>query len=232
MFIRFRKTSCDGFRPQAAADSAARIACRHPVDARWCANGCRMKPRCRWRIDADYKLKPYTMKVYLTENRRVDGKVKQETVAFLGSINATWLDSFWYGIDEKHLEKIRCPDWQRRAIRARVNFWNGAAKRMQKLANRLGPDAKRLRMAVHARIPWPMETERFNLEIMDAEAEAEFWHGFYDGSKRQIESLDRSIEHAREQKAEEVRLGTKHLKFASEWQKKAKELKARRTPVS
>ena len=60
-----------------------------------------MKPRCRWRIGVDHGLAlvPYRLHVQLAENRRVDGKVRQEHVADLGAIDGAMLADFWAGID-------------------------------------------------------------------------------------------------------------------------------------
>ena len=79
MFVRFRKLPCGGFRPRAAAEPY--IACRSPWNGIPCRGHCRTKPRCRWRIGQEEVLAPYRLKVILVENKRVNGKVKQETIA-------------------------------------------------------------------------------------------------------------------------------------------------------
>ena len=90
MFVRFRKLLCDGFRPRAAA--VPYIACRQPWNGPngpvACRGHCHLKPRCRWRIGREEELAPYRLKVVLVDNKRVNGKVKQETIAVLGSIEA------------------------------------------------------------------------------------------------------------------------------------------------
>ncbi|HET9535642.1 MAG TPA: hypothetical protein VFP43_09905 [Mesorhizobium sp.] len=41
------------------------------------------------------------------------------------------------------------------------------------MQNRLGPDLKATRIAVHKRVPWPMEPERIELERLEALAEVD-----------------------------------------------------------
>jgi len=182
MFIRFRKISSDGKRPKAVA---ARIACvgycQHRVYKQ-----CPMKPRCRWRIGQEEQLAPYRLKVILVENKRVNGKVKQETIAVLGSIEGALLPEFWEGINRKRASKIKAEDWEIQCLRARIAFWEGANRRLKKLANRLGPDMKRLRIAAHERVPWPKEPERKKLELLEAKAD-------FDHAKQNIESAGRMV---------------------------------------
>ena len=189
MFVRFRKLPCDGFRPNGA--SSARILCRQP----WhgpngpvaCRGHCHLKPRCRWRIGRKEALAPYRLKVVLVENRRVNGKVKQETIAVLGSIEATWLPEFWEGIDRKAAANLKAEDWELRSLRERTYFWEGANRRLKRLANRLGPNIKPIRMAAHARVPWPMEPEREKMELLEAKED-------FDRAKRSLESGQRMVE--------------------------------------
>ena len=154
MFVRFRKLPCGGVRPGAAARGAAYIACQKPWGPA-CRGACPRKPRCRWLVGHDEKLSPYRLKVLLVENSRVGGKVKQETIAMLGSIEGAWLPEFWDGLDDKTATKLKTEEWERISIRERVAFWETANYRLKKLANRLGPDAKRIRIAAHKRVPWP-----------------------------------------------------------------------------
>ncbi len=125
MFVRFRKLPCDGFRPNGAAYGAASIACRSSNGIA-CVEHCYKKPRCRWRIGHEEQLAPYRLKVILVENKRVNGKVKQETIAVLGSIEATWLPEFWEGISPKRATKLKAEDWESQSLRARIAVWEGA----------------------------------------------------------------------------------------------------------
>jgi hypothetical protein len=67
-----------------------------------------MRPRCRWRIGVEHgvELQPYRLLVSLIENRRVDGKVRQEHVASLGAIDGHLLPSFYAGIDPTTVNAI------------------------------------------------------------------------------------------------------------------------------
>jgi hypothetical protein len=185
VFVRFRKQPNDGFRPKAAAYKQAFIACKYGGR---CGISCPLKPRCRWFIGEEDRLQPYRLKVVLVENRRVDGKVKQETVAVLGSIDAGWLADFWEGIDPK----LKCEDWELNSLRARTAFWEGANQRLKQLANRLGPDVKRIRIAAHKRVPYPKEPERKQLELLEAKHEFDFWDRQHKSSLSMIQSEKRA----------------------------------------
>ena len=196
MFVRFRKIPCGGFRPKAALYEATYRACQYPYGRNACRGHCPAHPRCRWLIGHDEKLSPYRLKVILVENKRVDGKVKQETIAVLGSIDATWLPEFWEGID--NADKLRCDDWELQSLRARTAFWETANPRLKKLANRLGPDLKRLRIAAHKRVPWPKELERKKLEVLEAKQEYDSALHGVDHNQKMIETEKRLIERAQE----------------------------------
>lgn len=145
---------------------------------------------------------PYRLKVYLVENRRVGGKVKQETIAFLGSIDATWLPSFYADLEPADADKIRREDWQLQSLRERVAFWKGVNQRRKRLDNRLGPDAKRLRIAVHKRVPWPMEPERELLEKLEAGHDLKFWLSMANHTSKGIARTEEAIERANKELAE------------------------------
>jgi hypothetical protein len=87
----------------------------------------------------------WRLKVSVVQSARRGGKVVQETVAYLGSIDARAL----MAPDDEH---------EHASVAARVAFWEGVNPRLKSLVNRLGgvAEVKRLRMAIHARIPWPM----------------------------------------------------------------------------
>ena len=171
MFVRFRKVPNGGFRSYAVAHGAALRACRYPDHWGACRGGCSAKPRCRWVIGKHHQLSPYRLKVVLVENKRVNSKVKQETIAVLGSIDATWLPEFWKDAPAD----LKCKDWELYSLRARTAFWDKANKRLKPLANRLGPDMKRIRMAAHKRVPWPKEPERKRLELLEAKDDYDFF---------------------------------------------------------
>jgi hypothetical protein len=139
--------------------------------------------------------------VALVENRRVNGKVKQEIVASLGSINATWLDSFWGAVGNDELGRLRVSHWHHLSLRARSDFWRGVLDRMGKIGdNRLSAeDRKVLRRDIHKVVPWVMEPERKELEDLDAKAELEAWRRLdEEGYADQIVSADKAIARAEE----------------------------------
>ncbi len=184
MFIRFRKITSDGKRPKAAD---AKIMCAGYCQHRTYQE-CPVKPRCRWRIGVEHGLKlvPYRLNVALAENKRADGKVRQEHIAQIGSIDASWLPEFWEGIDPALAAKIKGESWEMNSLRARTAFWKDANHRLKQLANRLGPDLKRIRIAAHARVPYPMEPERKKLELLEAKDD-------FDRAKSSIEGAQRMV---------------------------------------
>src|SRR5512132_1014409 len=123
------------------------------------------------------------------ENHRVDGKVKQEHIATLGAINAWLIPEFWASLEEATITTLRTDEWELFSVRARRNFWETAKPRLERLANRIG-DIKPTRMAIHRRIPWPMEAER---ERVEAEHDLRFWQGFYKNSTKSIEDNEKLI---------------------------------------
>ena len=189
MFIRFRKVKSGG---------------RQPIGVRarifWYAQS---NSRRRWRISADHddspRLEPYRLNVGLAENTRQDGRVKQEHVALLGSIDGHLLPEFFADIAPEFVEGMKSPDWERHSLRARGAFWETANPRLKALGNRLGDDVKRIRIAVHARIPWPMEPERELLELLDAKDDLKLWMSLHKSSARMIETNGRVIDHAKKQ---------------------------------
>jgi len=192
MFIRFRKVKSSG---------------REPIGVHakifWYAQS---RARCRWCISAEHddspRLEPYRLNVGLAENTRRDGKVKQEHVALLGSIDGYLLPEFFADIDPEFVEGMKSPDWERHSLRARVAFWETANPRLKALGNRLGDDVKRIRMAVHARVPWPMEPERELLKLLNAKAELKSWMGIHDMNTSLVQIHQDTIDHAKEQIAE------------------------------
>ena len=146
----------------------------------------------------------------LVENKRVNGKVRQETIAVLGSIEATLLADFWEG----SAPGLKAEDWELQSLRGRTAFWLKANRKLKQLANRLGPEAKPIRMAAHARVPWPMEAEREKLELLEARAELDFWGGMKEATTRIIASHKVVISNAQEKLAENEALAREEDRFA------------------
>jgi hypothetical protein len=162
MFVRFRKVPNDGFEPPAARDATFTWERRHP------------RSRRRWVIgrEEEEKLVPFSIKVMLVENHRVDGKVKQDIVAALGGIDATWLESFWERMPDPAL---RCEKWEQGSLQRRTIFWEGVLGRMSQIGdNRLSKDERvAIRRAIHKVVPWVMEPERKRLELLQARGDFE-----------------------------------------------------------
>jgi hypothetical protein len=101
------------------------------------------------------------LQVSLVETRRVDGKVRHEHIAQLGSIEMS------------------------QGIADRVAFWHRLHQRLSELANRIN-DAERGKIldSIHRRVPMPMLAEMQALKIENAEAEERAWsniHALHEG---------------------------------------------------
>jgi hypothetical protein len=164
----------------------------------------------------------WRLKVYLVHNTRHRlGKIAQETIAYLG------------GIDTRHLGEQ--PDEEREAlsIRARTAFWEIAGPRLTALVNRIGGDeaVKRLRLAIHARIPWPMQAERARLDILypllEAQHEAKSWHGLYELTQKKIADNNELMASIAEEKARLVQDGMREIAQANMWKATAESLRSK-----
>jgi hypothetical protein len=164
-----------------------------------------------------FKQAQWRLKAYVVENTRRDGKVMQEIVAHIGSI------------DSRALGLMPDENRERSSIAARIRFWEAVNPKLKLLANRAGGDdgVKRLRMAINARIPWPLQAERGRLDVLDAEAEAASWHRLYEGSQKMIEANDELIATATEKKAELQRDALQEIQQADKWQAEAEERRKR-----
>jgi hypothetical protein len=87
------------------------------------------------------------LQLSLVETRRVDGRVRHEHIASLGSIPAS------------------------PSIADRIRFWSRLHERLAKLANRVVDPGKVL--AVHAKISMPSIEEQRAVQLENAEIEAE-----------------------------------------------------------
>jgi hypothetical protein len=177
MFVRFRKLPNGGFQPPAAAKDAALPA--------WRLKGHRR----RWLIAGQ---EPYRLKVILVENTRTNGRVKQDIVAILGTIDATWLASFWTD------PELKTKHWELYSLRARVAFWGGVIARMSKIGdNRLSQeDRVAIRRQIHKVIPWVMKPEKKRLAILEAQKEYEQFRDLHDWAERDVTRDRETIAHA------------------------------------
>jgi hypothetical protein len=155
------------FTPRHAEDRSQRHGLRPP--------SCR--PLVRWRVPSfvvaslfaesrpSYKYATmfvrfretaYRLQVSLVETRRVDGKVRHEHVASLGSIATP------------------------QTVAGRVTFWARLHERLARLGNRLDGAAQGKALgAVHARIPMVTPDEQRALQLENAKADAGQWDRLY-----------------------------------------------------
>lgn len=149
MFVRFRERKSDGRQPLFVA---AMIMCdgwckvRRPKDYATTyappppsRQRCRKSSPCRWRIGfvgEDLELMPYRLLVSVAHNQRIAGKVRQQHIADLGSIDGHLLPAFFNGIEPSAAEEIKqarpgyipewsiwrggMEDWHTASVRARV----------------------------------------------------------------------------------------------------------------
>ena len=82
----------------------------------------------------------------LCESRRVDGKPRQEHIAYLGAIDDVWLEQ---PLDDPA------------ANLKRHEFWEKAEKRLAPLANRLGTDDHKIREQLSAKVPMANTDEAY-----------------------------------------------------------------------
>jgi hypothetical protein len=115
---------------------------------------------------------PYRLLVSLIENRRVDGKVRQEHIADLGSIDGHALPSIF----------------------DRLAFWHELDNRLARLSNRISADdAAKVRASVHERIPKPSAGDIERLELWNAGQEVEGWEKLRDGYQRLADDEQKAI---------------------------------------
>jgi uncharacterized protein (DUF885 family) len=99
----------------------------------------------------------HRLQVSLIETRRVDGKVRHEHIASLGSI-------------------ILPP-----SVADRITFWGRLHERLAKLSNRIAAaDHGKVLGAVHARVPMVTADEQVALQLENAKADADFWNRLAD----------------------------------------------------
>jgi hypothetical protein len=121
------------------------------------------------------------LQVSLAETRRVDGKVRHEHIASLGSVETP------------------------PTVQARIVFWRKLHERLAKLSNRVDAETQgKILGEVHARVPMVTADEQRALQLENAEAEARFWEHFQqtseewvDGHKGLAASAERAITNGR-----------------------------------
>jgi hypothetical protein len=174
-----------------------------------------MRPRCRWRIGVEHgvDLQPYRLLVSLIENRRLNGKVRQEHIANLGAIDGHLLSGFYAGVEPTTVNAILSgrdgtgmEAWYRASVHARYEFWCGVHPVLARLANRVNAEeAAKIIAAINVRIPMLTAEETAALPRWKDEALLKRWkraeQAFMDIIKREekkIQDYEQLIADARE----------------------------------
>jgi hypothetical protein len=123
-----------------------------------------------------FRQTPRRLQVSLVETRRVDGKVRHEHIAALGSIETP------------------------PSVEERIAFWQRLHERLAKLSNRLdGTTQGKILGDVHAHIPMVTVNEQQASKVANAETHQQFWSSLHDMSQGQVEgqkALAASVERA------------------------------------
>jgi hypothetical protein len=110
----------------------------------------------------------HRLQVSLVETRRVDGKVRHEHVAGLGTIDVP------------------------PSVADRVEFWRRLHERLGQLSNRLDTAAQgKILGEIHARVPMVTVEELRAVQLENAEADERFWAGLRDMQAEQAEGNKR-----------------------------------------
>jgi hypothetical protein len=198
MFVRFRERKSDGREPiinNPGSIGYVELACAgRCADRRGqrvgpgfrVGKGCPMKPRCRWRIKG---LVPYRLLVALIENRRIDGKVRQEHIADLGSIAGHLLPGFYPDgppADDR---------WHYASLLERHEYWLKVDELMLRLANRVSAEAVELIVArIEDRIPRPTGGDDQRMfDLIQWKQAARGAQHFYRCANREIERHERTL---------------------------------------
>ena len=106
----------------------------------------------------------HRLQLSIAETRRVDGRVRQEHVAALGSVN------------------------EQPSVQERVEFWQRLHERLAKLSNRIDATMQgKLLGEIHARIPMVTLEEIRALQLENAEADASLWESIRDMNQDQAD---------------------------------------------
>ena len=101
-----------------------------------------------------FRQTPKRLQISLVETRRVDGKVRHQHVAALGSIAVPW------------------------SVADRVSFWAALHQRLGRLSNRIiADDLHKLMAAIHERVPMVLPDEQRQVQVENAEHDLAVWSG-------------------------------------------------------
>ena len=105
------------------------------------------------------------LKAILCESVRVDGKPKQRHIAFLGTIEESWLPQFFHLVGPEEAERMKVEGWYRRGLEARHWFWWRVTRKLDALDNRIPQEERtKLEAAIASVIPRPSQGESLAVE--------------------------------------------------------------------
>jgi hypothetical protein len=103
-----------------------------------------------------FRSSSHRLQASIVETRRLDGKVRHEHIAGLGS--------------------IEIPP----TVALRIAFWKGLHQRLGRLSNRIDAETQaRLLGAIHERVPMVTSDEQRALQRKNLEADERFWDGLH-----------------------------------------------------
>jgi hypothetical protein len=113
-----------------------------------------------------FRLQGYRLQASLMQSRRAAGKVRNEHIGALGSVDADV------------------------SVRERVTFWAKVHDRLAALGNRLAADEHpKILGALHSRIPMPTPEDIRAVQEESFAADERFWDGMRDMNASHIEGL-------------------------------------------
>jgi hypothetical protein len=106
---------------------------------------------------------PNRLQISVVETRRLDGRVRHEHIASLGSIEMPL------------------------SVAGRIVFWQRVNERLGRLSNRIDPAMQgKVRGDIHARIPMVTLDEQRALQLENAEADERFWSVMQDMNQSKV----------------------------------------------
>jgi hypothetical protein len=112
----------------------------------------------------------HRLQLSLAETRRIDGRVRHEHIASLGSIENP------------------------PTARARIAFWQRVHERLARLSNRIDAATQgRILGAVHARIRVVTPDEQRSLQLENAKADEQFWTRLHELYEEQVDGQQKLV---------------------------------------
>jgi hypothetical protein len=126
------------------------------------------KREMRWHVATTmfvrFRQSPYRLHLSIVENRRVDGRVRHEHIASLGSVAVPL------------------------TVEGRIAFWMRLHQRLDKLSNRIDGETRyKLLDAIHGRVPMVLLDEQHSVKRENADDDEQFWSRLHDMHASNIE---------------------------------------------